>query len=529
MYQAVPKTIAVRMVSSLFSSNALIQFAFANSQDTCFWGGLFKTDLDRYLWYELHDKYRTVYFVDINKTIDVYHLDERDAEPFKPKSVFGSPEAHFTKWMKKRLEEKKNPTAIVMTLEGFCGLLKNEEKLLGSIRESRAAGGITGTIVLVASPDATRTMSYLMNSPVFEYIEETSVLNMRTEENIENVFSLLKSNKQEACVFLNAFTKERISEILCQVMMESKNRFSDGQQIESMSEYLSDYFGSIDLQMKEKPLFRAEGSLLGFTFEDLYRQMRDIKIWNEAALRSRDYKSRDLFSSGIRLTFHDDTTEMRCLKLCVPGAVFGIYDEKAVNNLCGIYREILSPCNRPKDTDIEQKINILLTRLNNARQNRDSDTCGRIITAILFSIKWLYVDDGYKNDVMKIIDIFFEYEKLSVTYFRLKNQCDQSSFLQESLSIKLENYRMALENMDNVISVQITNLALSGSSIIVTDMFDNMQHVIEDFEIADRKNISSQDQTGIVPSSAGLQKDRMYEGMFDFGVPDGKKVKGAYE
>lgn len=489
----------------MFSSNSLVQFVFANKKDTYFWGGLFKTDLERYIWFELHDKYRTVYFIDNGDSgITVSHLQEKVTEQFKAKAMFSSPEAQLAKWIRKRLEDKKNNCAVVFPLESFCDIFRNEGKLLGEIRESQKNGFITGTIVLVASTDAEHCKKILLNSPVFNYLDERAVLNLRSEDNIESIFSLLKNSKQESCVFLNIFTRELIAKVILQVIIESPGRFRSGAELENMAAYLSGYLNSVDMQMNQKALFRNDFSLVNPLYRDIYNQLKDEQIWNRIRDRSKDFRDNSFpqtenrpmqLSRNLRITFNDDTVEMRCLKLCTPGAIYTIYNDKTVNNLCKIYNEILAPCNKQKDSDVEKKIDSLLIKLDNAKQNNDSDTCSRIVTAILFCVKWLHVEPEYKNDVMKIIEIFFQYEQISTYHFTLKKDYDSTAFYGDSIAKKIENYRLALQNMDNFISVQITNLTLSGARLMVSDMFENMQHIMDELDMANKKHAEPEAST----------------------------------
>ena len=74
----------------MFPQDALIQFVFANERTEVFWDSIFRTSLNRYLFYKLYeDGCPLAYFIDyINGKLSVYHYAAPYAENYWTKPFF---------------------------------------------------------------------------------------------------------------------------------------------------------------------------------------------------------------------------------------------------------------------------------------------------------------------------------------------------------------------------------------------------------------------------------------------------------
>ena len=274
----------------MFTPTALIQFVFTNETDDIFWDSLFRADINKYLFFRLHDKFEITYFVDLrdDKPV-VISYGESNAKQYK-NPLFKSVNRYFAEWLLEQLERKNHPCAVVFRLESFCSLLEGEKKTLKKIAESYQNNDCKGSIILIASNNADKNSDYLFSSPVFEYLNEKSVLKLSSQKNVENIYLSLKSSKQEACVFLNNYTRERMTDLVSYVALEYKNRYLGKEKLRLMSNYLTRYLNRPDMRMREHKLFKGDFPLLCPTYKEIYEQLQNENIWTELYHRSMDHE-----------------------------------------------------------------------------------------------------------------------------------------------------------------------------------------------------------------------------------------------
>lgn len=483
----------------MFSQSSMIQIVFLNENDVYYGSDLLKLDEKRYLWFELHEKFSNVYFIDFKEKLpDVFHYDETGTEDYKEK-LFGKKEQNLLRWMKKKIKERKETCAFVCPMDSFCDYMKGEEKLLREFAQMRDDRDIGGTIVLTVSPVIEKSRELLLYHSFFEYINEEAVLELRRQTKIENMYSLLKSSKQESCVFLNVYTKERIRALLINLVFEYPDRYQNEKILGCIADYLFEYMNSPYLQMSERKLFKKDFSLVNPMFKDVYSQLKEKDVWKQLVERSKDYyqKLRDYLGEeyvdenmvNLHLSHSSDTALLRCMKLCSAGGYYGKYDNDMIRTLSRIYRKSVSPGNRTENKYIENCIKDFLVRLNNAKERKDSGTCKRILSSLLFCVQWIYVSEDKTDRIGKIIESYQYYEKCSSDYFELKKNYHPESFASENLAKKINNYEIMLESLDKVILTHTLNLTLKDNDESMATVLWNMQEIIDNFE--DRNKTSA--------------------------------------
>ena len=475
----------------MFSSNALLQIVFAEQNDNYFWEGIFKAELNRYLWYQLHDNYSTVYFAEGRENdIQIRWYEESYTDEFRLKGFFQkNPKTVLAKWLKKQIKDKKHKSAVVFSLENFCHIFESEEETLHELKEAKEYEEICGTIIVIA-PTNNAKASKLFRSSVFKALDEQSVLAMRNYSS-GDMYEFLQNQKNKACVFLNKYTRERVSDIISYIMLEEPNRFTSRTEMENMIDYLTQYMNNRYLQMTEERIFPQKFGLINPLYKDLYGQLKDRKVWDALVSRSRQYNgtlkehlihhyvSEKMIESCANTSYNDETIEMRCMKLCSANIMHEVmYDEPTIEKLAKIYHEVRIYNRIEKNIQVEEKLSYFIDRLESVRNSGDKETCGRIISAILFCVTWLRCNNENTNDVIQMIDAFNSYVQLSAIYYTNKKGYESSSYRPENIRRTIEQYHMQLEQLDRVISTGNLSLMLSRTTVNFVDIHKQMSVIM---------------------------------------------------
>ena len=461
----------------MFSQNALVQFVFADERDNVFWNGIFRAELNKYLFCVLHEKYSFTYFIETTGgKPSVNYYGDQSAERYKPKALFGgSLENQLAKWMLNQLKNKKHPCAIIVRLETFCDLFEKEEKIMREIAEKYRNSQCGGTIVLVASHNSDKNIPYLMNSPIFDYLDEASVLMLRNTDKIDNLYSLLKTSKHSACVFLNSYTRERITELVTGVAVRSANRYPGQNTVRRMANYLTSYLNRPDMQMREQRIFDRDFPFLCPSYQEIYERLGKKHLWEVLCERSLDYARNhpdeltdhavDHLCQLAHFIYNDNSIQMKCMKLCIPGALYdGIYDGKTIDDLNEIFSLVRSPHNRSVNPKIAAKINSFMTKLNSAQQTADKNTCSRIVAGILLCVKWLTVEDDNETVVLEKICMTENCVDASAALFNLQRQ--KEGFIPAEQQKKIAELQAFLQHFDDTFGYQMVAVGLSVSDVI---------------------------------------------------------------
>ena len=520
----------------MFSSNALLQIVFADPNDIYFTEGIFQSDLNRYLWYKLHDKYDTVYFADKDERgeIQVYQYAEVYSDYFRAKGLFSisrSPQNNLVKWLRKQLKDKKHKSAVVFSLENFCVLFRREKEILTEIKAEKENGEIYGTIILISPLHSEKSSKWLLGGHVFDYLDEISVNSLKGYHG--DIYGFLKSRKQEACVFLNLYTRERISAILNYIILEDDGKFVNSECLECAADYLTQYMNNKYMQMTSKRLFTADFNLINPSYRDFYMQLKDKNIWNELIHRSTEIKGSikeklpNHYTDETSVTFYplydDESVEMRCMKLCFAGAIHNAaYDEPTIDKLNKIYYEAALYKNREKNYQTEDKLNKFIDELQRLCKGNDSITCGRIVSAVLFCIKWIYADEKRQEDVMQIISAFEYYIQWSDYCYTMQKNYGSYSYQYESFQRDLEQKRNVLEQLDRVISLGILNLTVSSTEVDFFFLLVDIKKIISSADSTINTTINTSEpprQTSVRSKNFDMYAN-LPEGLFDPSVPD---------
>ena len=277
----------------MFSSMDYIQLVFANWHDTYYCSDLLQLNLEQYLWRNLHEcGYKMVYFVKEKQgRLEISVYNEKNTKSYSEKKslikqkVFRQTEdVHLVEWVQEQLRENK--CAFVWPLDIFCGLKKRGKaaEQLDSLRRQ-------GKMLLVASPHAESSGKYLLEKDsVFDLLGISYITEAR-DESTGDYYRLLKSKGRERCVFLNGYTKERLTDLLKHVVFRYLERFTSEEDLRRMGEYLACYLNNRCMQWEES-IFEKDFDLSEPMYSALYAQLCRESVWKR--LTGKIGKPRDM-------------------------------------------------------------------------------------------------------------------------------------------------------------------------------------------------------------------------------------------
>ena len=468
----------------MFSQDALIQFVFTNERTSVFWNGIFRTKLDHYLFYKLcKDDFKLTYFVEsTGGKLSVYHYAGSDAESFGTIPFFGSQENQLAKWILKQFTKKKRRCAVVVPLDAFCRLFEKEEKVLSALAEKHQKGECFGTIVLVGSHNADKNQPYLMGSPVFDYLQEDAVLQLRSTQKIERIYSMLSSFRQrQNCFFLNRYTRKGITDLVSYMAVRSAKCYPGAEKLHAAANYLTRYLNSPAMQMSENRLFDRNFPFICPSYQEMDKQLRKKDIWTALLRQSEAYaqanpedlrdEAVDKACQAAQFIYHDNSIQMKCMKLCVPGALSdNLYDNRTIEKLNQIYGLVRQPGNGTVNQMIAAQLDEFILLFQSARQAADKDTCFRIAAGLLLGVNWLTVEDEKEVLVLEIIRMTKDCVKASSDLFELQKL--NTGLITSQQKEAIYKLKTSLQHFDATFSALNMNVVLS-----ITDVMQNMQYV----------------------------------------------------
>ena len=421
----------------MFSSTELISFVFANETDLYYGDDLIKRDLNQYLWDRLHMNYDAVYFLSAEENgfaIRTYgDLRCREYVPGR-KRIFGilsgnSAQADFGNWLLRQLRSKAGETAaFVCPLEDFCTVLANGQ-WDDILAEIAGAKNRTGIFVLTASATAEQTTKLLLESPVFEKLQEFAVTDLRCGA-MRELYSSLKKRKSDNCVFLNTFSWERLRAMLLHLVMENPDRCESCTKLDLLTEYLYEYCRNPEFADGEG-IFHREMPMNYLLYSNLYDQLSAERTWKKFEASSERYQKQGCFcktasDAETRAPILRDSNSYagRCMKIKLPGWMEE--KEPAAEQAAGLLQKICdavsAPMNRVENPEIASAAESFLNQLE-AVYDSDSDTYIQVLSALKFCVLKIYTE--LKEETAQIMEVIQKYrDSISVSqqYFVLERE-----------------------------------------------------------------------------------------------------------
>lgn len=493
----------------MFSSNDLIHLVFANEADTYYCSNLLKLNLHQYLWFKLHEKYSSVYFMSLSEdTFSIKTYGDLSCKAYEPTRKFmkwmglETEIGELGKWIHKQLTSNRTESAaFVCSLEDFCKSAEYPDwaSTLESISKGRNR---TGIFVLTVPVSVERSKHLFLHSPVFKQLQEKAVLDVRTGV-LRDMYGAIKRDKGEACVFLNAFSRERVYAILLHVTLEQKGRFLAPKDMETVTEYLVRYLASMELQ-RDCPLFKPQMRSPYMQFQDLYDQLKDEDVWRR--LMDRCLKEGGLaddqagnFEPAIELHITRDRNccAGKCITLRIPNGIKRLDTgaERAADLLLAIQHELLRPKNQDENEKLLEAAEAFLKGLSVVAQN-DLNTYKRILEAIHFCVTWMYVQEQSEEEkqALKIVGFLEGYINISGQCYQLQKAVDRNKHKHASgtltgISIqqaqdKLAAWEKMLQKSQDIVSASIMNLSMASFSDHIVEQMEELKQEVEKYRSA---------------------------------------------
>ena len=490
----------------MFSSTELISFVFANENDTYYGDDLIKRNLNQYLWDRLHQNYEAVYFLsEETNGFAVHTYGDLYCKEYVPgkKGLFGllsknSNQTEFGNWLQRQLRGKTNESAaFVCPLEDFCSVLSSSQwdTVLTEIAEMKNR---TGIFVLTASATTEKTAKLLLESPVFEKLQETAVTDLRGGT-MQELYPTLKNRKWDNCIFLNAFDWERLRGMLLHLVMEYPKRFESLSMLDTLTHYLYAYCQNPDFADSEG-LFNREMPVAYLLYKSLYDQLRNERTWQkfEAAVKKFQQNHSRVAAnfSDVKLPVLRDRNSYagRCLAIKFPGWL--TRTENAAGKASGLLRSIRNtvstPMNRVENPEIVSAAEHLLNQLSSVYPD-DSETYIQILNALKFCVENVYshseeetprvqaVIDKQKEFISACRDHFEMQQTFRTSLSALTGGALQTTALKQ-LKSKLTIREQMKQTYLDLISAMELNIKIPASEEHITDMLKKLETEIRDFD-----------------------------------------------
>lgn len=450
----------------MFSSQDLISFVFANENDTYYRDDLQKLKLDQHLWYQLHERFETVYFLcKEDDTFQAYSFGDRKGKscPDLKKGFLKSAEKTLGDWILKQMRKRTDhAVAIVCTLQSFCDIFSDKKwkKMLRELKEDQSR---TGIFVLTASIYAEDNTRELLSSPVFDYLGETAVTDQRSGD-LRNLYDAVYERKWGSCFFLNAFGREQVYGLLLHVVMAYPQRLMSMEHLNKLANGLYDLLNTSGCA----PLFEFPFPTKYLMFKELYNELCKEAVWERLVQKSKDSSRPSGAESCVPILRKRDSYASSCLRLVLPSWLKD--GESAESLLREICEAVSVPKNRLENPQILGHQKYFLDFISSVSQG-DSETYMIALRALKFCTEQAYIlpNSDKLKQVLEIIQFYGEASTNSAQYFKLKRIVDAYDADSSGMGVmqkknlptlkkKLEFFGATRERLSDYINVSIQNL-----------------------------------------------------------------------
>lgn len=463
----------------MFPSKQLISYVFADPADEYRGGDLLSLNLKQYLWKSLHQQYKTVYFLRSSNgcsfRVDTFH-EQNATRPGSP-MFWQSHEDVFGKWLVNQLRQG---AAFVCPMDEFCQVF-SRPVWMPVLKEIAKESRRTGIFVLTASPYAEDSRKYLLDSPVFKLLQEHTVINNRGCN--QSVYNAIRAEKPEHLCFLNAFTPERISDLLLNICAGDPDRYLNTEKRLALA-------GDLAARLQSGQYIPGQqGSALPARYQSyrwLYEQLCTQSGWDRLTAPDRvllTYPN----SPELPILHGPSSCVGKCLTLQLPAWVLDKRDsggKSPVDVLREIHELVDTPGNSPENTELANAAFSFMKQLQELDTD-DIDTCVLLLDALRFCIKWLHIhrEDSKYDEVARILNGLKVSTADSAACFRgnrelSAREADSFATGQEWLALvnsrkKLNEKMNMLHNYVSLLRANIFTLETSGyiDSRVLMDVF----------------------------------------------------------
>lgn len=487
----------------MFPSKQLISYVFADPTDEYRGGDLLTLNLKQYLWKSLHQQYNTVYFLGSSDGCS-FHADtfrERNATRPGSPMFWQSYEDVFGKWLVNQLRQG---AAFVCPMDVFCQVF-SRPVWASVLKQIAADSHRTGIFVLTASPYAEDSRKYLLDSPVFELLRERTVIDNRGRN--QSVYNALRTEKPDHIRFLNAFTPERISDLLLHICAGNPDRYLNTRKRLALAADLATRLQSgqgIPGQQESALPVRYQ------SYRWLYAQLCTQTGWDRLTAPDRTLLSCPK-SPDLPILHSLSSCVGKCITLQLPAWALDKKDsggKAPVDVLRDIHELIAPPGNSQVNTELADAAVAFMKQIDELDTD-DTDTCVLLLDALRFCIKWMHIqkEDSKYEKIIRILNGLKVNTAASAACFR--GNCELSAREanpptsgQEWLALmnsrkKLNEKMNTLHNCVSLLRANIFTLETSGyiDSRVLMDVFVKEMQNADTDEFA----LSKEPQSGYTP------------------------------
>lgn len=518
----------------MFSSNDLIQLVFANENDIYYDSSLLKPDLDQYLWFKLHkQQYSTVYFLSPENGGSIKTFGDVSRKSFDEsadggfKKLFSGKKNHdaLGSWMLRQLNLKQSESAaFVCALSDFCDIFKDpiHKPALSAMASSDKR---TGIIVLTLPANVDKSAKLLLESPVFDYLNETAITDVRGGD-LRDMFTAIFKAKHErdSCCFVNEFTKGAALGVLTNVVIEDMSDCPSRAELECAAEYLAQYVNNPALHRIDRVLRSCRPDM---PRREVYLQLRNDEVRRKlfekagavrrhggllAYMKYLACEPVDLNAAALHITRDPDSCAGRCLAHRPPKNAdsVAVQGEPASNILSGIRNEAMQPKNRPENEKMAREAKEFLREAETEAEKGDLETYRWAIYSVRLCMQWLYVapdesEGSEESSILSIIKNLHNLLSLSSNYYTIRRNLSYSEAhmgygkmsavtMQQTKSM-VHSYEKKLELLQDLVPAKIMKLSTQGISLKeMKDLAQSLSDEIDDVKetIGEHENCSEQ-------------------------------------
>lgn len=485
----------------MFLSNELIQLVFAEENDVFYGEDLTELDLEQYLWLRLHrSRYDAVYFLRALPKEGSFSVrcfaGDRKCRPYDPdqqkglKWLLGKKENELGKWMLDQLRDRSDPAALVCPMADFCAVVGQEswEPLLRELASDKRRSGI---LVLTAPPEAEESTELLLRSKVFDWLEDTAILDAR-KGNPQNLYGFLRRRKTpEACIFLNAVTEEGLEGLLRCAELSRPGPILTEEDRTAAAAYLAGYLRTPRLQ-REEPLFSHNLPGAYLRYKELRSFLDQDRVWKSLILRSRNEQKPEFAGSSLLMCRSTDGKVGDCIERVFNMTPKVVSDPKIAGQWSRVLGSLMTPSPVPPDPRLAESMDRLTIILSTADQ-RNTEECLRVLEVLEVLCRVLGDPDLGEEKLDRCLRL----EQSTDLYVKVQ---DQLNALEEDIALltgqtgnlaaaKLavrEKERAHMANMRDK-SLQIIqslreNLSVSNSMADVSALQGDLEKLMAEFE-----------------------------------------------
>ena len=536
----------------MFSPNDFVHLVFINENDKYYCDNGLKLDINQYLWFELHEQYKSVYFISPKHGGSISTFGDAAARKFdaevdtqKTKRLFGGKKKSdlLGTWMLKQLTSGQNGSAaFVCSLDDFCEIFEDEvhQPALCEMAKSNRRNGI---IVLTAPANIEKASRPILESPVFNYLNETAITDLRNGIT-RDMFGALYSAKKKSCCFLNAFTKEAARGIIVNALLECSGIYPSASEINDAAEYLSQYVNNPRLHRTDRVMKCAAPDMPRC---DVYRQLsktETLKRLLEKAIKMRscggmrEYVEKlgcpliDTEAETTHINHDSDSCAGRCMLLHLPDeATTGPeHLEQLLQLLSEIKKEAGTSINRLENSKISNEVKRFISDAESAAERKDCDTYRRALYAVWTGMQWQHTaaDSADEKSLLIIFDKFRTLIYNSYGHFTSKQALENSKHLLSGMAMSKMSIQQLSDKVaasDKILTryediVFASTIKLSEHRISQTSIEELAENLTKELDDVKTSCESTEPEDSVTPKSAQEDNDSEAEDDEDVFVFD---------